>query len=122
MNKALATQSFIHYELRPTGGGSDLTLKKDVHNLDDSLDRVLSLRPVTWRWKASRPNDDVQYGFIAQEVADVLPQFVNDGTWEDGTTRKFLNIDGMVPYLVGAIKEQQRQIKELQARIDVLAE
>ncbi|HEY9412360.1 MAG TPA: tail fiber domain-containing protein [Jiangellaceae bacterium] len=50
----------------PTGG-SDASLKKDVSELDDGLEAVLALRPVTWRWKDERDGVDLQYGFIAQE-------------------------------------------------------
>lgn len=108
-------QTYIHYKLRPTGGGSDITLKKEVEQLHGALDSVLALRPVTWRWKTKK--DTTQYGFIAQEVEHILPQFVNNDTWEDGSTRKFLNMDGMVPYLVGAVQEQQKQIETLQSRL-----
>jgi hypothetical protein len=88
--------------------------------LDKSLDKVLSLRPVTWNWKSEKDGTEVQFGFIAQEVAKVIPHLVTDGTWNDGTTRKFINTGDMIPYLVSAIKEQQEQIEQLQTSVKKL--
>ena len=102
----------------PNGGGSDLTLKKDVKQIKSGLSRILALRPVTWRWKVAKLGDREEHGFIAQEVEEVLPQLVSLGTWEDGTERKFLSTKEMIPYLVAAVQEQQKQISELRKRLD----
>ena len=50
-----------------------------------------------------------QVGFSAQEVREVLPEVVSEG--EDG----YFSIEygKMVPLLLEAIKEQQKQIDEL---------
>ncbi|HEY9412359.1 MAG TPA: hypothetical protein VIP77_22465 [Jiangellaceae bacterium] len=48
----------------------------------------------------------------------MIPELVSEGTWNDGTTRKFLNTGDMVPYLVKALKEQQAQIDRLQSIVD----
>jgi hypothetical protein len=102
---------------KESGGGSDITLKQDVSMVSNALSKILALRPVSWRWKNKNDGTDVQYGFIAQEVEKTIPDLVTDGTWNDGTTRKFLNTNDMMPYLVGAIKEQQSQIADLQRQI-----
>lgn len=125
----------------PTGG-SDITLKKGITILDGGLEKIRALQPVTWYWKTDEKNEDLNYGFIAQDVEDVLPDLVNDGTWHDGTTRKFLAVGDMTPYVVSAIKEQaedvgsvnkqvaelvtliqsqQREIQELRAEIKKLS-
>lgn len=107
----------VELQAMPNGGGSDITLKKDVARIDSALERILALRPVTWRWKAARANDRQEHGFVAQEVEDILPQLVSLNTWEDGTQRKFLSTKEMIPYLVVAIQEQQKQIDELKKRL-----
>jgi len=100
------------------GGGSDRTLKKNVMTINDSLSKVTALRPVAWNWKTEPDTAELKYGFIAQEVAEVMPHLVSDGIWEDGTTRKFLTMEGMIPYLVGAIQAQQRQIDQLRREVE----
>lgn len=94
-------------------GGSDITLKKNVVNVDDVLARVLALRPVTWNWKTDNGGAPLKYGFIAQEVEELFPDLVEVREWTDGTQRKFLSTNDLLPYLVAAIKEQQDQIEEL---------
>lgn len=106
----------VELQAMPNGGGSDITLKKDVVRIHSGLDRILALRPVTWRWKHAQTDDRREHGFIAQEVEDILPQLVSLNKWEDGTERKFLSTKEMIPYLVAAIQEQQEQINELKQR------
>ena len=70
---------------------SDLRVKDDVNDLTGALGSLLQLRPVTFRWKnqqdagetedsdaAPVPQVDngLQYGFIAQEIEEVLPEVV----------------------------------------------
>jgi hypothetical protein len=107
-------------QLMPNGGGSDITLKKNVLAISDALKQVLALRPVTWNWKTSG-DDRLQYGFIAQEVEDIFPDLVEVKKWKDGTQRKFLSTNELMAYLVVAIKEQQVQIDKLQASVNGLA-
>ncbi len=87
--------------------GSDLTLKKDVTSLStsDLLSKISSLNPVSYHWLTEGTSAPLQYGFIAQEVATQFPDLVTDHTWIDGTTRKFLNMSGLMPYVVGAVRE-----------------
>jgi hypothetical protein len=101
----------------PNGGGSDRSLKKDVHEINAALRHIMALRPVTWRWRLGKKADQLEYGFIAQEVEKILPELVSLSSWEDGTKRKFLSTKEMIPQLVAAIQEQQKQIDELQKKV-----
>ncbi|MFA5936290.1 MAG: tail fiber domain-containing protein [Candidatus Paceibacterota bacterium] len=85
--------------------GSDESLKKNVLELTGNLDKVLALRPITYNWLTDTDDTNIKHGFIAQEVATVMPELVTDGIWIDGSTKKFLQMEGMIPYMVGAIKE-----------------
>lgn len=106
----------IQLKKMPTGG-SDVTLKKGITILSGGLEKIRSLKPVTWYWKTDEKNEELNYGFIAQEVEDVLPDLVNDDTWHDGTTRKFLAVGDMTPYVVSAIKEQADDVSTVNKQI-----
>lgn len=111
--------AIVQLQKRPAGG-SDITLKKNVQELGTILDKIVALRPVTWNWKTDKKNEELQYGFIAQEVEAVFPHLVSIQSWKDGTKRKFLSTNDMTPYLVEAIKEQQAQIESLKRTIETL--
>jgi lysophospholipase L1-like esterase len=87
--------------------GSDITLKKDISSLDtsDILIKIGKLTPVSYHWKTQKDDDILNYGFIAQDVGAQFPDLVHEGTWVDGSKRLFLNTGGLMPYVVGAIKE-----------------
>ncbi|MFA5937074.1 MAG: tail fiber domain-containing protein [Candidatus Paceibacterota bacterium] len=85
--------------------GSDESLKKNILELTGNLDKITSLRPITYNWLTDTDDTNIKHGFIAQEVATVMPELVTDGIWIDGSTKKFLQMEGMIPYMVGAIKE-----------------
>lgn len=68
----------------------------------------------------SQPAADVgasagrQLGFIAQEVAEVLPELVQTNI-HDGSLG--VNYIAVIPLLVEALKEQQAQIEELKSQL-----
>jgi hypothetical protein len=91
---------------------SDSRFKKNVKPLVGALDSVANLRPVRFDWKREEfPSrhfgGDGQVGLIAQEVRDILPEVVTQGS--DG----YYQIDyaRLTPVLVQAIKEQQVRIE-----------
>ncbi len=64
-----------------TGGGgfsalSDRRLKTDIADLSGSLERLLRLRSVTFRYKDEQHGAGIQTGFVAQEVSEVFPDWV----------------------------------------------
>jgi hypothetical protein len=65
------------------GASSSAKIKKDIQDLDDNecLNKLLALRPVKYRYIDITKNFDPiksVYGFIAEEVKEVLPEAVND--------------------------------------------
>jgi len=54
---------------------SDIRLKKKITSLipQESLERILNLRPVSFEWKDKRRGKSTQLGLIAQEVMNVYP-------------------------------------------------
>lgn len=82
---------------------SDARLKRDIASLENPLDTVLKLRGVSFHWK--NPEMDQKYGiqrgFIAQEMQEVVPEWVHEGN--DGYKR--IEKIGIEAYFVEAIKE-----------------
>ena len=105
---------------------SDATLKENVSNLTNALDKVQQIRGVEFDWKqeyidAKGGEDDYflrkhDVGVIAQEVEAVLPEVV--GTRADGV--KAVKYDRLTALLIEAIKDQQSQIDELRSTIEEL--
>lgn len=90
---------------------SDITLKKDVKEIEYGLDSVMQLKP---KWYRMIEDDLEQIGFIAQDVEEVVPELVS--TSEKGM--KGLSYGQLTAVLVKAIQEQQAQIEELKALIN----
>ena len=104
-------------------GPSDINLKTNVNNIDTPLETILKLKGITFEWKEKviekEPGkrytnlEGTKHGFIAQEVEKVLPDLINDEK-----PYKSLNYIEIIPILVEAMKEQQKQIDELKRKIN----
>jgi hypothetical protein len=100
---------------------SDESLKENVRDLDVGLNEVMALKPRRFDWKEETEIDEKNVaGFIAQEVADVLPELVYDYQYNETETKKALKMGDMLPTLVKAIQEQQTIINDLKARVETL--
>ena len=93
---------------------SDGALKRDVEALRGALGTIRQLRPVTYRWaKSYRPSDKATHvGFLAQEWAEVFPEYV--GVDEEG--HMTMNLGPLHEYLVAAIQEMDARLSALEAR------
>lgn len=76
-----------------------------------ALDIVLKLQPVTYNLVG---NVSREYGFIADDVMDVIPEVVLTTT--DGRPLS-MSYARLVSVLTGAIHEQQKQIDDLKLRV-----
>jgi len=99
--------------------GSDKRLKTNIKNINYGLEDILKLRGVEFDWKEKR-NGKHDIGFIAQEVREVIPEVINEIPNIEDETDNYLGVDysKIVPILVEAIKEQQKQIDELKGKIN----
>ena len=102
---------------------SDGRYKKNILPLKSSLDKVMQLRPVTYNWKTEEfPNkhftNDLQIGFIAQELEKIIPQVVHTDVADNNY--KSVDYGRLTPVLVEAMKEQQVQIEKLQKEVEEL--
>jgi uncharacterized protein YaiE (UPF0345 family) len=84
---------------------SDERLKSNIKTLDGS--KVLKMRGVSFEKEGKKGS-----GVIAQELEKVAPELVNNDNEYKGVA--YGNLTG---YLIEAIKEQQKQIEDLQAQI-----
>ena len=115
---------------------SDAKLKRDIKDINSALNVVNQLKPKTYYFKKDKYNalnlgDNVRYGFLAQDVEQIMPELV-------GTSKKPVRVDAngikqyeevksvnyveLIPLLTKAIQEQQVQIDELKATIAALTQ
>ena len=111
---------------------SDIRFKRDVENLESATSLVSKLRPTTYYFKnegdAAYLNlaKGKQYGFIAQEIEQVLPELVHNQKHikefksDESIDYKAVNYIGLIPILTKAIQEQQQTIESLEQRIQEL--
>ena len=93
---------------------SDQRLKKNIELIENPMEKVESLRGVSFDWRKDSKSD---YGFIAQEVQRSIPEIVKKGPGQETLSVDYVKI---VPVLVEAIKKQQIEIEELKNRIKEL--
>jgi len=106
---------------------SDSRLKTNIITLKDGLDIVNKLRPVTFQYDdtsleedgskgLATANDTTRYGFIAQEVEEAAPHYVNsrEGKIKGETVSdlKSTSMTRMIPMLVKAIQDLSQKIAD----------
>lgn len=100
--------------LTPTGVQtfSDARLKKDVKDINPEIAK--RLRPVQFRFKKS---EDIEYGFIAQEVQEIIPAAVNKSIDNEYL---MLNYQELIAPLYALVHEQEDRINQLEERLSAL--
>ena len=96
---------------------SDKRLKENIKPLDNALNKVMQINGVEFDWKkltekekeTIHGNKGRDVGVIAQEIEKVLPEVVT----QRDNGYKAVKYEKIVPLLIEAIKEQQKQIEEL---------
>ena len=102
---------------------SDERLKENIVVIPNALEKVKTLRGITFKRKA---DGSVGTGLIAQELEKVLPEAVYEAKSiesledSDAVEYKGIRYDTTVGLLVEAIKEQQTIIEDLKTRIEAL--
>ena len=112
-------------------GASDERIKDNVQSIDKALDIIKNLDGKQYTYKKEAfpqlnlPSGQ-QYGLIAQDVENVVghlveQEFMNTED-EDGTdiTLKGVKYEQLIPFLINAIKEQDKVITSQQALISQL--
>ena len=89
---------------------SDERLKKDIVPITDAVEKVKQINGVAFTWKKDNTKD---IGVIAQNVEKVVPELVST----DNQGMKSVKYGNIVALLIEAVKEQQKQIDELKAKV-----
>ena len=90
---------------------SDRRLKEKIKDL--SPDIAKKLKPVQFCFKGS---DRIQYGFIAQDVQELIPEAVHEG--RNGYL--MLNHSEIIAPLCALVLEQEERINQLEKRLEAL--
>lgn len=109
---------------------SSRRFKQDIRDMADSSDGLMKLRPVTFRYKKAYDDGSkaIQYGLIAEEVAEVYPDLVARSSDGQVEAVKYQLLDPMLlnelqkqHATIAAQKEQiqaqEQQIQDLQERL-----
>ena len=94
---------------------SDKRLKENIEIIDDPIKKLNTIKGVSFEWKDKKAHpadfhNERELGVIAQDVLPVLPEVVTQR--EDGFYA--IKYDQLIPVLIEALKEQQKQIEDLQ--------
>ena len=93
---------------------SDIRLKTDIAPIADATDKLMAMNAVTHKWKAD-PDADAVVGFIAQEMAEIVPEAVSKGDSEDDMWS--MDYGRITPVLVAALQDAVNEIKTLKERV-----
>ena len=109
---------------------SDARDKENIIEIENGLEKVMQLRPVTYQWKEG-PDRSFQLGLIAQEVQEIIPGVVRSTNFvrdEDGnvtevpTERLGMNYAALTPIVIKAMQELQVENSALQSSLQAQAE
>lgn len=92
---------------------SSRKVKKNIRPIEDA-EKILDLEAVAFDYKDENQGTDKR-GFIAEDVAEVLPNLV---TPEKDGRPATLDYISMIPYLQSVIKEQEKRIKALEDKLN----
>jgi hypothetical protein len=95
---------------------SDARLKKNISPLQNSLKKILSLGGYHYSWIDATRDNSLQTGLLAQQVETQMPELIK--TNDEGI--KSVNYNGLIPYLVEAIKELKQANDVLKKEIQLL--
>ena len=99
---------------------SDGRLKNINGNIENAVDKLMTLRAVNFSWKNDKSKKE-NLGLIAQDVEKVFPQVIDinklpskpNQEQEDETEYLGVRYQDLIPVLIKAIQEQQVQIDKL---------
>ena len=108
INKIRAAAFVVH---------SDRELKTNIQTLNDegALEKVMKLDSVTYDLKNSPDAEYKEIGFIAQDVAKIVPEVC---AFDEAGTSRGIDYSRLTSLLVGAIKTQQTQIDILRNKLE----
>lgn len=95
---------------------SDLRLKKNIEVINDgALDKLMKLVAKTYHYNHDETMDRKAYGFIAQEVREIFPDFVQEV--DDGSGLLSLNYGNVGVVTVKALQELNDKVARLEKEL-----
>lgn len=109
---------------------SDKRVKKEIQPLSSGLETINKLNPIEYKYngKGGTPNGVLQYGLLAQDLQEVLPDLIHKRTTKLNPTDKreveLLTIDSksLLYVLMQGIKELSQKVKDLEKSIQPSSE
>jgi hypothetical protein len=98
---------------------SDIRLKRDIQELNGTLEKVMNLHPISFVWnEKSEKSGKKDIGISGQEIEKYFPELVFKN--DDG----YISVDysKLSVVAISAIKEQQKIIEEQAQKIKILEE
>jgi hypothetical protein len=95
---------------------SSARYKRDIEDLRERSADIYQLRPVTFRYKED-PENHLQYGLIAEEVAKVYPELVTKGA--DGAIES-VQYHALIPLLLNEVQRQEQTLTVQKQELDEL--
>lgn len=99
-------------------GTSDLRLKENIEPLENCLEIVNTMNPISFNFKKSPGIYDI--GFIAQELYSTLPVAVEPGGDDPQTEPWSILYSKLIPVSISAIQELSNKIDKLEHRLQIL--
>ena len=95
---------------------SSRRFKEQITDMGDSSSKLLQLRPVTFLYKPEYDDGShaLQYGLIAEEVADIYPDMV--GYDKDGQPAS-VKYQSLTPMLLNEVQKQNAQLQNQNAQL-----
>lgn len=91
---------------------SDISLKKDIHSIEDSRSNLHKVEIKRYAMKDG--SNDNAIGVIAQEVQEVYPELVNENK---DTGKLSVNYRGLSSVLWKIVQEQDKELEDVKSRL-----
>jgi len=117
-NVMIGTNSSSGYKLEVNGNvkatsfnaSSDIRLKENITNLDNSLNKICNIRGVNYNWKNDE-NYVKHSGVIAQEVDAHIPEAV----CKNDSDKYSVDYNAIIGHLIESVKTLKMEIEELKS-------
>src|SRR5262249_13753392 len=97
-------------------GASSARYKQDIKDMGGSTDRLLQLRPVTFKYRSDEQGI-IQYGLVAEDVERIYPELV--GYDVDGKVES-VRYSMLTSMLLNELQKQSRKNRGLEQEVDEL--
>jgi len=92
---------------------SDKNLKTNIKQIDNGINIINKLNPVSFNF--NNDLNKINYGLIAQEVEEIIPEIVNENVYNINSDKKIksINYTELIPFLIKSIQELNLEIINL---------